>query len=71
MRWPRPVVRGLQYVGEEKLNIANNFWKAYHFRLTGGPTPVDLWFDESHRLLRHEFVEEGARVVVHMVGVRR
>src|SRR5207244_305039 len=62
----------LQYVGPEQITVANLPMKCYHFRVTGGPAPEDhLWFDESHRLVRREFVEQGHRLVVHATSIRR
>ena len=42
-----------------------------HFRVTGGPTPIDLWFDRYYRLVRQEFTEAGHKMIVQLVNVRR
>jgi len=39
--------------------------------VTGGSITHELWFDESHRLVRQEFVEQGRRIIVAMTGMRR
>lgn len=61
----------LQYVGTEQRNIVGKAQKCYHFRVTGGDYPVDLWFDVQHRLLRQEFVERGHRTIIECVQIRR
>ena len=35
------------------------------------PSPVDVWFDQYHRLVRQEFTETGHRTIVQLVAVRR
>src|SRR5262245_36065470 len=67
----REYVGQLKYIGAEKITVGKQPAKTYHFRVSGGPLTHDLWYDESHRLVRHEFTEKGQRVVVHMVAVRR
>ncbi len=61
----------LDYIGPEQTTVANQPVKCFHFRVSGGSSPVDLWFDEGQRLLRQEFVEQGHRTVVHLIRVRR
>jgi hypothetical protein len=61
----------LQFVAEEKVNVGNQPWKCYHFRVTGGPCVEDLWFDESHRLVRREFDEQRSHIVIQLTGIRR
>ena len=51
--------------------VANQPLKTFHFRVSGGNLTHDLWFDESHRLVRQEFVEQGRRVAVIMTAMRR
>jgi hypothetical protein len=63
--------RKLVYVGTEELNAAGQAQKCYHFRVTGGRSPVDLWFDVQHRLVRQDFVEQGHRTVIHLTAVNR
>ena len=58
----------LQYVGSKKLPIANQLVGCYHFRVTGAGNPVDLWFDQHHRLVRQEFVESGHKTIIQLVG---
>jgi hypothetical protein len=61
----------LQYIGPAQMNFAKQALKCYHFRVTGGPIVHDLWYDESHRLIRQEFVEQGRRIIVHLSNLRR
>jgi hypothetical protein len=59
----------LDFVGTEKLGA--KALDCYHFRVTGIPVPIDLWFDLHHRLVRQEFTEQGHRTIVELIAVRR
>jgi hypothetical protein len=62
----------LQYVGVQQLTIGGRAQNCFHFRVTGGtPSPVDLWYDGAHRLVREEFTEDGHRVAFFLSGLRR
>lgn len=61
----------LKYVGTDQLKVGADLHKCYHFRVTGGATPIELWFDQYHRLVRQEFTERGHRTIVMLTGVRR
>lgn len=61
----------LQYVGTEELTIAAKKQKCYRFKVVGPKTPVNLWFDAHHRLVRQEFTESGHRTIIELVSVRR
>jgi hypothetical protein len=61
----------LQFIGMEQITIANQPHKCYHFRVTGGPYPIDLWFDVYHRLVRQEFVEANHRTIIQLTRVGR
>ena len=61
----------LQYVGTQQLKVGNDLQNCYHFRVVGGPTNIDLWFDPHHRLVRQEFVDTGYRTIVQLTGIRR
>lgn len=61
----------LQYVGAEQLTVMNQLQNCFHFRVTGGPSPVDVWFDRYHRLVRQEFVDSGHKTIVQLISVRR
>jgi hypothetical protein len=61
----------LQYVATEELNIAGQTQKCYHFRLTGGSSPVDLWFDRYYLLVRQDFIDSGHRTSVQLIKLRR
>jgi hypothetical protein len=63
--------RRLTYLGPDELVVAGQTQKCYHFRVTGGPSPADLWFDLQQRLVRQDFVEMGHRTVVQLGSVRR
>lgn len=61
----------LQYVGTEQRAIAGRQLQCYHFRVTGGKSPVDLWFDVHHRLVRQEFEEMRHQTVIELTNIRR
>lgn len=61
----------LSYVGAEQMQVAGQAGNCYHFRVTGGQGPVDLWFDAQHLLVRQEFTEDGHRTVVQLTGIRK
>lgn len=61
----------LHYVGTEQRTVAGRPQTCYRFRVTGGKSPTDLWFDIHHRLVRQEFTEMGHHTVVELVSVRR
>ncbi|MCI0684788.1 MAG: DUF6134 family protein [Gemmataceae bacterium] len=58
----------LQYLGTKQLPVGSQLIACYHFRVTGAGAPVDLWFDQHHRLVRREFVESGHRTIMQMVS---
>jgi hypothetical protein len=61
----------LTYLGTETLNIVNQGQPCYHFRLTGGASPVDLWFDRFHLLVKMDYVESGHRTIMQVTNIRR
>lgn len=61
----------LQYIGTDQLPIGGQPQNCYHFRVSGGPYPVDLWFDRFHRLVRQEFTDSGHKTIVQLTSVRR
>lgn len=58
----------LQYVGSKQLPLGNQLIACYHFRVTGAEQPVDLWFDQHHRLVRQEFTRSGHKTIIQLVG---
>jgi hypothetical protein len=61
----------LDYLGVAQLTVAGQNQTCHHFRITGGPNPVDLWYDSQHRLVRQEFSEDGHRTILQLVSIRR
>jgi hypothetical protein len=61
----------LAYVATEELPVIGQNQKCYHFRVTGGPSPVDLWFDRYYLLVRQDFIDSGRRVSVQLTKIRR
>lgn len=61
----------LQYVGTEQLTYMKQLQSCYHFRISGGPYPVDAWFDRFHRLVRQEFVDSGHKTIMQLIDVKR
>jgi hypothetical protein len=60
----------LEYVGAERLPVANLPVSCYRFRITGAGNPIDLWFDQHHRLVRQEFTQSGHRTIVQLISRR-
>ena len=58
----------LQYVGTKQLPVGNQLVACYHFRVTGAGAPVDLWYDQHHRLVRREFTESGHKTIMQLVS---
>jgi hypothetical protein len=65
------LVGQLTYIDIQTLTIAAKGEDCYHFRVTGIPVPIDLWFDRYHRLVRQEFTESGHRTIVQLITIRR
>jgi hypothetical protein len=61
----------LQYLGTEPLTYLNQPQSCYHFRVSGGSYPVDVWFDRYHRLVRQEFTDSGHKTIVQLIAVKR
>ncbi len=61
----------LDLIGLDVKKIGSKAEDCYHFRVTGIPVPIDLWFDKHHRLVRQEFTEQGHRTVVQLIAVHR
>jgi hypothetical protein len=60
----------LQYVGTERITVANVPTSCYRFRVTGAGNPIDLWFDQHHRLVRQEFSASGHRTIIQLLSRR-
>jgi hypothetical protein len=63
-------VAQLQYIGTERITVANLPVACFHFRLTGAGNPIDLWFDQHHRLVRQEFTESGHKTIIQLLSKR-
>jgi hypothetical protein len=61
----------LQYVGTEQRPVSGQLQKLYHFRIEGGKSPVDLWYDMQHHLVRREFLALGHRTVIELTSIQR
>jgi Family of unknown function (DUF6134) len=61
----------VQSVGPEKYVVQGKGQTVQHVRLTGKNVEIDLWYDDARRLVREEWVEDGHRTVVSLIGVRR
>jgi hypothetical protein len=61
----------LQFVGTEQLTFLNQPQSCYHFRVTGGSYPIEVWFDRYHRLVRQEFTDSGHKTIVQLIGLKR
>jgi hypothetical protein len=61
----------LDYVGTETVTVGRQAQQWTHFRVTGGPYPVDLWYDAQQRLVRQQFTEDGHRTSIQLIKVGR
>jgi hypothetical protein len=61
----------LQYVDTENMTVAGQTQKCYHFRVIGGPSPVDVWYDRYYLLVRQDFVESGRKISTTVTSIRR
>ncbi len=64
----KDMVGKLEYVGKENLKVGTQTEECFRFRVTGVPSPTDLWFDRHHRLVRQEFTESGQRMIVQLMS---
>lgn len=60
----------LKYIGTEKLKLGE-LTDCYHFRVMANPSPVDLWYDRFHRVVRVEFTESGHRTIMQLTKISR
>ena len=60
----------LEKVGVKKINLLGKPVECAHWKLTGG-TQVDLWYDGSDRLVRHESIEDGHRTILELSRLQR
>ncbi len=67
----KEVVCDLKYIDTQQLKVGNQLQDCFHFRVSGGSAPIDVWFDRYHRLVRQEFTESGHKTIVQLVNVRR
>ena len=58
-------------VGSARVEVGGKLTDCDHYRVEGGPYPIDLWFDRTNRLVRQDFVEQGHRTVVELDRVQR
>ena len=55
----------------QQLTLGGQAQNCYHFRVTGGPSPVDLWYDGGYRLVRQEFTVDSHRTAFSLSSLRR
>jgi hypothetical protein len=61
----------LQKIGSARVTVGGQPVDCEHFRVTGGPNPIDLWFDKTNRLVRQDFVEQGHRTILELDRIQR
>jgi hypothetical protein len=61
----------LQKIGSARVTVAGRTIECVHFRVEGGPNPIDLWFDQSNRLVRQDFIEQGHRTILELEHIQR
>lgn len=64
----RELTGQLTYVGPKQLPVSNQLVACYQFRVTGAGGPIELWYDQHHRLVRQEFTEAGHKTIIQLVG---
>jgi uncharacterized protein DUF6134 len=60
----------LQYIGNEPVQIAGQNLRCTHYRVIR-EVPHDMWYDGRGRLVRQEWLADGHRSVLELVGVRQ
>lgn len=60
----------LEKVGPDEVPVAGNVVKATRYRVSGA-VKVDLWYDNSDRLVRQESVEDGHKTVLELTRLER
>lgn len=58
----------LEFLKSESMVIAGRLQSCEHYRLSGGPSPVDLWYDARERLVRQQYDEDGHRTLLELRG---
>jgi Family of unknown function (DUF6134) len=61
----------LRYIETQQLKVGKEVQNCYHFRVSSAPGPVDLWFDQYHRLVKQEFADSGHKIIVQLLTIRR
>jgi hypothetical protein len=61
----------LKKVGAARVTVGGQPVDCDHYRVEGGPNPIDLWFDKTNRLVRQDFVEQGHRTVVELDRIQQ
>ena len=56
---------GVQFVGNEKLKVAGNLQACDHYRIADG-VQVELWYDNSNRLVRQQSLDSGHKTLLEM-----
>jgi hypothetical protein len=67
----RDIAGQLRYLGAEQVSVAGQKLACTHYRVTGGPSPVDLWYDGQERLVRQDYMEEGHRTILELANIQR
>jgi hypothetical protein len=60
----------VQKIGSARVTMGGKALDCEHYRVEGGPNPIDLWFDKDNRLVRQDFVEQGHRTIVELESIR-
>ncbi len=56
----------LQFIDRARLTVAGRPCACKHYRVTGPPSPVDLWYDAQDRLVRQDYLDDGHRTVLEL-----
>jgi hypothetical protein len=60
----------IQHIGTVQMPVAGVVQNVNHYRLSH-KIQVDVWYDAAERLVRQEWIEDGHRTVMELIGLRR
>jgi hypothetical protein len=60
----------LTKVGSARVRVGGQAIDCDHYRVEGGPYPIDLWFDKDKRLVRQDFEERKHRTILELESIR-
>jgi hypothetical protein len=61
----------LEWVGKTELPVGGRAHPCQHYRVTGPPSPINLWYDAQERLVRQDYTEDGHRTILALKKITR